>query len=83
MGAPLVGYGLGGGLVHLLGAGGTLLLSAPAILGLLACALALPTLAGAAGAGRVKRSTPPTLSRPARAGAERYFRTDASSISTA
>ncbi|WP_102125845.1 MFS transporter [Deinococcus planocerae] len=53
MGAPLVGYGVGGVLVHGFGAGGTLLVSAPLILGLLVAALALPHLKGAAG-GRVQ-----------------------------
>ncbi|GAA5513781.1 hypothetical protein Dcar01_02528 [Deinococcus carri] len=57
MGAPLVGYGLGGGLIHLLGAGGTLLASAPLILGLALAALALPTLPGAAAGGRVRPLT--------------------------
>ncbi|GMA17333.1 MFS transporter [Deinococcus metallilatus] len=47
MGAPLLGYGLGGLLIHLLGAGGTLLVSAPLILGLALATLALPALAGA------------------------------------
>ncbi|EYB68640.1 hypothetical protein DEIPH_ctg018orf0029 [Deinococcus phoenicis] len=54
MGAPLLGYGLGGLLIHLFGAGGTLLVSAPLILGLALAALALPTLPGAGGGGRVQ-----------------------------
>lgn len=53
MGAPLVGYGVGGVLVHLVGAGGTLLVGTPLILGLAAAALALPRLPGAA-AGQVR-----------------------------
>lgn len=51
MGAPLLGYGLGSGLIHLLGAGGTLLVGAPLILGLALAALGLPTLPGAGGVG--------------------------------
>jgi hypothetical protein len=54
MGAPLAGYGVGGVLVHLLGAGGTLLVSTPLILGLTAAALALPRLPGAAAGERVR-----------------------------
>ncbi|BDP42662.1 hypothetical protein DAETH_26310 [Deinococcus aetherius] len=53
MGAPLVGYGVGGVLVHTFGAGGTLLVATPLILGLTVAALALPHLKGAAG-GRVQ-----------------------------
>lgn len=48
MGAPLAGYGVGGVLVHLVGAGGTLLVGALPILSLAAAALALPRLPGAA-----------------------------------
>lgn len=55
MGAPLVGYGVGGGLVHALGAGGTLLASAPFILGLTVAALLLPPLSGATGTGGCAR----------------------------
>ncbi|GAA5534370.1 MFS transporter [Deinococcus aluminii] len=54
MGAPLLGYGLGGLLIHLLGAGGTLLVSAPLILGLALATLALPALAGAGAGERVQ-----------------------------
>lgn len=54
MGAPLVGYGVGGVLVHLVGAGGTLLVGTPLILGLAAAALALPRLPGAAAGERVR-----------------------------
>jgi len=54
MGAPLVGYGVGGALVHLLGPGSTLLVSVPLILGLSAAALTLPHLAGAAVGGRIQ-----------------------------
>ncbi|MEW6422385.1 MAG: hypothetical protein AB1511_11770 [Deinococcota bacterium] len=53
--APLVGYGVGGGLVHALGAGGTLLASAPFILGLTVAALLLPPLSGATGTGGCAR----------------------------
>lgn len=54
MGVPLVGYGVGGGLVHLVGAGGTLLVGTLPILGLAAAALALPRLPGAAAGERVR-----------------------------
>lgn len=53
MGAPLVGYGVGGLLVHALGAGATLLAAAPLVLGLALAAPALPRLGGASG-GRVR-----------------------------
>ncbi|WP_019588106.1 MFS transporter [Deinococcus apachensis] len=42
MGAPLIGYGVGGGLVKLLGSGGTLLLAVPFILALAAATPLLP-----------------------------------------
>lgn len=54
MGAPLLGYGVGGALVHLLGPGNTLLVSVPFILVLSAAALVLPRLAGAAVGGHIQ-----------------------------
>lgn len=47
MGAPLLGYGLGGGLIHAAGAAGALLISVPLVLALCAAALALPHLPAA------------------------------------
>ncbi|CAM3354285.1 hypothetical protein DESA109040_09110 [Deinococcus saxicola] len=52
MGAPLIGYGLGGGLIHALGALGALLVGVPLILALCAAALALPRLGAAQSGGR-------------------------------
>ena len=54
MGMPLVGYGLGGLLVHLLGAAGTLLLSVPFILSLALAALTLPALRAAAHSSHIR-----------------------------
>ncbi len=52
MGAPLIGYGLGGGLIHAFGAAGALLVGVPLILALCAVALALPRLGAAQSGGR-------------------------------
>ncbi|WP_415831243.1 MFS transporter, partial [Deinococcus frigens] len=52
MGAPLIGYGLGGWLIHALGAAGALLVGVPLILALCAAALALPRLGAAQSGGR-------------------------------
>lgn len=52
MGAPLIGYGVGGGLIHALGAAGALLVGVPLILALCAAALVLPRLPAAQSGGR-------------------------------
>lgn len=52
MGAPLIGYGLGGGLIHAFGAAGALLVGVPLILALCVAALALPPLPAAHSGGR-------------------------------
>ncbi len=52
MGAPLLGYGLGGGLIHTFGPAGALLAGVPPILALSVAALALPHLPAAQEGGR-------------------------------
>ncbi|GGO29269.1 MFS transporter [Deinococcus humi] len=54
MGAPLLGFGLGGGLIHAFGAAGALLVGVPLVLALCAAALALPHLSAAHGGGRLQ-----------------------------
>ncbi|MFC4637917.1 MFS transporter [Deinococcus hohokamensis] len=59
MGTPLVGYGVGGALVHALGSGPTLLLAVPLLLSLAVAAPLLPARApGAAGGGQAGRAWP-------------------------
>lgn len=53
MGAPLLGYGLGGILLHVMGTGGALSASVPLILGLGVASLVTPALPGPTGTGQL------------------------------